>query len=207
WSYRQRGEFDASLAASRRTLEIADRQGNLELRLDSATGFAQTYLHRGDLLQAIEVARNGLTALPPELASRTISGASTPVSNNFRGTLIWSLSGLGRFGEAAACEAEATQLAEKTQHANTIASIHLAAILLHIHKGDWSKAQSRLEGGLAVVRNADIKSLIPVMVGNSALVLAQLGERDEAMNRVKEAEELVEQQVARGSRFHVAAIY
>jgi class 3 adenylate cyclase/tetratricopeptide (TPR) repeat protein len=216
WSYRQRGELDASLAASRRALEIADRQEDRELRIESATGFAQTHYHRGDLLQAIEFARNGLAALPPELASWAIGGASgarrplhsaVPLSINFRYTLIWSLSGLGRFGEAAACEAEATQLAEKTQHAFTIASIHHAAIMLHIDKGDWSKAQSRLEGVLAVARTADIKALIPVMVANSALVLAQLGERGEAANRLREAEELVEQQVARGSFFHVAWIY
>ena len=57
-----------------------------------------------------------------------------------------------------------------------------------------------------MVRTADIKWLIPVMVANSALVLAQLGERGEATNRLREAEELVEQQVARGSLFYVAEI-
>ena len=128
------------------------------------------------------------------------------MSHNFRYTLISSFSALGRFGEAA-YEAEATQLVEKTQHAHTIAWIHLSAILLQIDKGDWSKAQSRLESGLAVVRTADIKLLLPAMAAQSALVLAQLGQTGEATNRLGEAEQLVEQQVARGSLLLVAMIY
>jgi class 3 adenylate cyclase/tetratricopeptide (TPR) repeat protein len=204
--YRERGEFDASLAASRRALDIAGRQGDLAHRMETAAGMAQTHFYRGDLVQAIEEARNGLKTLPPEeFASWIIGGVST--SMHFRLTLIASLSGLGRFGEAAACEAEATQLAEKTQHAFTIALIHLAAIALHFDKGDWPKAQSRLEAGLAVVRAADMKTLIPMMVATSASALARLGERGEATNRLREAKELAEQQIARGNRFHVAAIY
>jgi tetratricopeptide (TPR) repeat protein len=116
-----------------------------------------------------------------------------------RVTRMHSLTGMGRFAEAAACEAETTPLAEKTGHAFTIGLAHTGAIALHLTKGDWATAHSHIERLLAVSRPADIKAHISPAVAFSALVHAQLDERSEAMSRLKEAEELLEQQIARGN--------
>ena len=56
-----------------------------------------------------------------------------------------SLAELGRFAEAARYEAEVIQLAEPTQHAHTIGCANLAASMLHLVKGEWAKALSRVE--------------------------------------------------------------
>jgi tetratricopeptide (TPR) repeat protein len=117
--------------------------------------------------------------------------------------LIISLSLVGRFEEAAACEAETTQLASRTEHVFTIASTHLAAVLLHVGKGDWAKAHSRIEQLLALGQTTDIKYWNSFALGYSALVLAWLGRADEAMARLLEAEQVIEQQIMRGNIIHV----
>jgi tetratricopeptide (TPR) repeat protein len=111
---------------------------------------------------------------------------------------------LGRFREAAACEPETTQLAEQTRHPFTIGLAHHAATSLYVAKGDWPKAHSRLERWRAQVQTADIRFSIPQAVRYSALVSVQLGEQSEAINWLREGEELLEQQVARGNLGEVA---
>ena len=106
---------------------------------------------------------------------------------------------MGRFNEAAVYEAEATRLADQTQHAYTIGQANMAATALHVAKGEWAQARSRIERWLDGIRSTDIKYWIPVAVSQSALVLAQLGETTEASNQLKEGEQLVEQLIARGN--------
>src|SRR5262249_60963368 len=57
---------------------------------------------------------------------------------------------------------------------------------------------SRIERLLALARTADARHRTPTAVALSALVLAQLGWKDEAMNRLREAEGFLDQQVANG---------
>ena len=109
-----------------------------------------------------------------------------------------SLAELGRFAEAAEHEAEAIRLAEPTQHAFTVGMAHCAAGMLHLLKGDWAKARSLIEHGIAVLRTGNVVLLLPCAVASSAWVLAQLGEASEALNRLREGEQLLERQAARG---------
>ena len=109
-----------------------------------------------------------------------------------------SLAHLGRFAEAAEHEAEAIRLAEPTHHAFTVGLAHCAAGMLHLLKGDWAKARSLIEHGIAVVRAGNVVLLLPWAVASSAWVLAQLGEASEALNRLREGEQLLERQAARG---------
>jgi len=76
---------------------------------------------------------------------------------------------------------------------------HRAAGMLHLLKGDWAKARSLLEHGIAVVRTGNVVVLLPTAVAASAWVLAQLGEATEALNRVREGEQLFERQAASGT--------
>jgi tetratricopeptide (TPR) repeat protein len=120
--------------------------------------------------------------------------------------LILSLYGVGRFEEAAACEAETTQLASRTEHVFTIAFTHLAAVSLHVGKGDWAKAHSRIEQWLALIQTTDVKHWNSFALGFSALVLAWLGRADEAMTRLLEAEQVIEQQIMRGNLIHAPSV-
>ena len=109
-----------------------------------------------------------------------------------------SLAQLGRFAEAAEYEAEATRLAEPTHHAFTVGTAHRAAGTLHLLKGDWAKARSLTERWIAVVRTGNVVLQLPFAVTSSAWALAQLGEASEALNRLREGEQLLERLTARG---------
>ena len=70
--------------------------------------------------------------------------------------------------------------------------------MLHLVKGDWAKARSLIEHGVAVVRTGNVVLVLPSVVASSAWVLARLGEASEALNRLREGEQLLERQAARG---------
>ncbi len=114
----------------------------------------------------------------------------------------WSLSlaQLGRFAEAAEDEAELIRLAlaEPTQHAFTVGRAHSAASLLHLLKGDWAKARFLIEHGIAVLRTGNVALSLPQAVAFSTWVLAQVGEASEALSRLREGEQLLKRQAARG---------
>jgi tetratricopeptide (TPR) repeat protein len=205
-AYQQLGELDHAVTFATRALETAERLEDLELRLFAMSSLMELHLFRGDLSRTIELATELIAALPPALPPNWTlrhfgSAVAAPVF--VRNQLILSLSGVGRFEEAAACEAETTQLASRTEHVFTIASTHVAAVYLHVAKGDWAKAHSRIEQLLALGQTTDIKYWNSFALGFSALVLAWLGRADEAMARLLEAEQVIEQQIMRGNLIHV----
>ena len=112
--------------------------------------------------------------------------------------MIVSLAQLGRFSEAAECEAEAIRLAEPTHHAYTMGRAARDASMVHQLKGEWAKARSLIEHGIAVIRSGNVAVLLPDAVASSAWVLAQLGEASEALSRLREGEQLLERQAAGG---------
>jgi len=69
---------------------------------------------------------------------------------------------------------------------------------LHVMKGDWAAAHSLLERGVAIVRTANIVLLLPRMIASSTVVLAQLGKTNEAFERLRECEQILKRQLARG---------
>ena len=109
-----------------------------------------------------------------------------------------SIAELGRFGEAAENAAEAIGLAEPTHHAYTVSQAHRAASMLHLLEGDWTKARSLIEHWIAVLRSRNVVLQLPIAVAASAWVLAQLGEASEALNRLREGEQLLDRAAARG---------
>jgi tetratricopeptide (TPR) repeat protein len=117
-----------------------------------------------------------------------------------------SLAELGRFAQAAEYEAEAIKLAESTHHAYTIHQAYRAAGTLHRLTGDWAKARSLIEREMAVVRTGNIGLHLPQAVASSAWVLAQLGEATEALNRLREGEQLVERYATGGAAIRLGWI-
>jgi len=205
-SHRQQGELDKALEFGTHALELAERRNDLELRLSAAVGLEELHYYRGDFSRSIELARSILAVLPSDWVLRRFDVSTSPVSIFARTTLILSLVALGRFEEAATSEVETTELAEQTQHAFTIGHAHMAATSLYQARGDWARANSRIERWLAGVRAADIKYWIPVAVAQSAFVLAQLGETAEATTRLREGQQLLEQLVARGNLSLVGSV-
>jgi tetratricopeptide (TPR) repeat protein len=149
---------------------------------------------------------DNLAALPADWVYEYF-GLPSPVSVYDRSWLVMSLAELGRFAEAAEYEAEAIGLAEPTHHAYTVGLAHRAAGTLQLLKGDWAKARSSIEHAIVVFRAGNVVFQLPLAVASSAWVLAQLGEAIEALNRMREVEQLVQRQAARGIVGHPARAY
>jgi tetratricopeptide (TPR) repeat protein len=142
----------------------------------------------------VEIGVENLAALPAEWAYEYL-GLAVPPSVFGRALLVMSLAELGRFTEAAKYEAEAIQLAEPTQHAHTIGWAYFAASILHLFRGDWGTARSLVENWIG---RGTVTMLRPWAVASSAWALAQIGDVEGALSRVKEAERLLDEQAASG---------
>jgi tetratricopeptide (TPR) repeat protein len=145
----------------------------------------------------VDIITNNRTALPADRVYENFGNAAS-VSVYDRFWLVRSLTELGRFAEATEYAAEAIRLADPTHHAFTVGLAHFGSGTLHALMGDWRKARSPLEHGVAVLRTANVVIQLPQTVAFSAWVLAQLGEETEALNRLREGEQLLEHQAARG---------
>ena len=190
-------ELDEALATGTRAVEISQRVGDLSLSVVTKSCLEEAYYYRGEYEHVVEIAVENLAALPTEWAHEYF-GLAVPPSVFGRAWLIMSLAELGRFAEAAKYEAEATRLAAPTEHAHTIGWAHLAASMLQLFKGDWGKARSLVEHWIVIVRTGNVAMLVPWAVASSAWALAQIGETEEALSRVREAEQLLERQAANG---------
>jgi class 3 adenylate cyclase/tetratricopeptide (TPR) repeat protein len=190
-------ELDEALATGSRALEIAERLGDLRVRILATSYLEQAYCYRGEYERAIELATNNIAAIPSDW-SKEFFGMAVPASVFDRAWLIMSLAELGRFSEAAGHEAEVIRIAEPTEHAFTIGWAHFASSISRLLKGDWAKARSLVEHWLAMLRTGNVAIHLPWAVAASAWALAQIGETNEALDRIREAEQLLEGQAARG---------
>jgi class 3 adenylate cyclase/tetratricopeptide (TPR) repeat protein len=200
------GELDEALVAGTRAMDIAGRLGDLRLRILTTSFLEQAHYHRGEYEQVVELATDNLVALPADWVYEYF-GLTAPASVYDRTWLIMSLAELGRFAEAAEHETAAIRIAEPTHHAYTVGLAHRAAGTLHLLKGDWAKARSRIEHAIAEFRRGNVVFQLPLAVASSAWALAQLDEASEALNRIQEGEQLVRRQVTRGVVGHPARAY
>jgi len=140
--------------------------------------------------RVIELAVGNLGRLPAQWVYENFGNAA-PASVYDRMWLVTSLAQLGRFVEATPYETEAIRLAAPTQHAFTVGLAHYVGITLLL-KGEWAKARSLLETGIAAVRSGSVISLLSRLISSSAWILARLGETKDAVNRLREGDELLE---------------
>jgi tetratricopeptide (TPR) repeat protein len=99
------------------------------------------------------------------------------------------------------------RFAGPTQRAYTVGLAHSGACRVHLLKGDWAKARSLIAQGITAFRTGNIVLDLPGAVASSTWSRAQLGEAGEAMTRLREGEELLERQAARGVVFRRGEFY
>jgi tetratricopeptide (TPR) repeat protein len=79
--------------------------------------------------------------------------------------------------------------------------------MLDLSKGDWVEARSLVDHWMSVPGTLNVAMLLPWAVASSAWVLAQAGETEEALNRVREGERLLELHAASGIVGHRSWAY
>ena len=191
------GELEEALVIGARALDIAGRLGDLRLRIVTTTYLEQAHFFRGDYDRVVELATDNLAALPADWIYESFGNVS-PASVYDRCWLVHSLARLGRFTEAALYQTEAIRLAESTQHANTLGMALYAAGVAHLLKGDWDRARSLIERGIAVFRAGHVLMFMRTAIASSAWVLAQLDQTAEAEGRLQEGQQLGEMLAASG---------
>ena len=196
-AYASLDQLDEAASTGSRALEIADRLGDAKLRLLAKSFLSQVYCYGAEYERVIELATGNLAALPAEWTNEHF-GMAVPASIFDRAWIIMSLAELGRFAEAGRYEAEAISLAEATDYAFNISWAHLAASMPYLLKGEWAKARTLVERWIATLRGGNVAIHLPWAVAASAWALAQIGAKDQVMERVQEAEELLERQAAHG---------
>ena len=184
------GEMDEAVASGTRALALAERLGDLGLRLLTTRYLEQQYYFRGDYERAIELATANLAASPPEAIYERLGMWD-------RSWLVRSLTQLGRFAEAMKPARKGIEIAESTRNRYMIGHLHMAAGLLHLHKGDWHKARVLLERSAAAFRATEEVLNLPHVLGLLAWALAQTGETTEAAGHLREGEQLYERVRAR----------
>jgi tetratricopeptide (TPR) repeat protein len=199
-------KMDEALRTGTRAVEIARRLGDLRLQILATTLLQQAHYYRGDYQRVIELAVDNISALPPDWVHEYF-GMTVPASVVDRAWLSMSLVELGRFDEAARYVGEAIRLAEPTEHAFTIGWARFAASILHLAKGEWAKALSVSEQWITMLRKENVGIHLPWAVACSAWALAQTGEPDEALNRIRETEHLLELHASTGIVGHRAWAY
>jgi tetratricopeptide (TPR) repeat protein len=200
------GELDEALFSATQALEIARRLGDLKLRLVAQTYLEQAYYYRNEFERAVELAAGNLAALPPDWVYERF-GTPAPISIHDRVWLLAGLPELGRFAEALSYEAEALRIAAATQHAYTLGQANLVSGRPYLLLGDWEKARSLVEYGIAAYRSGDVSIVFAEMVAQSSWIFAQLGEAGEALARLREGERLIERDAAQGIVFQCCLVY
>jgi class 3 adenylate cyclase/tetratricopeptide (TPR) repeat protein len=192
------GELDEACASGVRSLEIARRLGDLRLRILTTGFLEQAHYNRGDYARVVELATENLSVLPADWAYESFVGLSTPVSVVDRSWLVRSLAQLGRFAEAAEHADEMIRIADTTHQVHSVGLAYYTGGTRYLLQGDWGQARSKLEHGIAVIRKGNVVVLLRTAVPSSAWALAQLGEATEALSRLREGEQLLELQAAKG---------
>jgi len=196
-AHSQLGELDEALEFGTRALEISDRLGDVKLRVLTTTYLELVHYYRGEYPTVVELAMGNLRLLPEEWVYEYM-GASAPPSVYDRCWLIQSLAQIGRFADAITLEAEAFRIAGLMDHPFSIGQAHRAAVTLHILKGDWERANTLCASWIAGVQAGNVVIQLPWAIASSAWVLAQVGDADNALDRIHEGEQLLEKQAARG---------
>jgi tetratricopeptide (TPR) repeat protein len=181
-----------------RAVEIARRLGDVRLRVLGTTSLEQVHYFRGEYSRVVELVIDNLGAMPSSewVHGHLMDAAPPPIHDRF--WLLLSLGQLGRFAEATEYESEALRLAMSMDSPYGVGLTLQAAGAHHIAKGDWIRARSLIERGVAVARAENLASVLSLVVTHSAWILAQLGEAGEALDRLQEGERLLEGQAARG---------
>jgi class 3 adenylate cyclase/tetratricopeptide (TPR) repeat protein len=184
------GEPDEALATGTRALEIAERLGDARLRIPTTSYLEQAHYYCGDYARVVELATENLTTLPAEWVYDYF-GMGAPPSIWDRAWQVMSLAQLGRFAEATDQAAAAIRLAEPTNNGPTVSLAYFAASTLRLIMGDWATALPLIERWIAVVRAGNVVLQLPWAVASSAWAIARHGGASEALERLREGEQLV----------------
>ena len=142
------GRYDDAAAAGDEALAIADRLGDLPLRVVTNLPLGLAYHTRGDYPRAMDYFRWNATHLAGERAAERFGMfvLPAPFSLSF---IAWALAERGEFAEGAAIGEDALRLAEAAEHPFSCGYAHLGLGVLFLRQGDVRRALRAFERALS----------------------------------------------------------
>jgi len=191
------GRLEEALASGDRALEIANRLGDSAIHIVTTSYVGQAHFYRADYETAISLLSQNLAVLPPDWVSENL-GMASPTSVYDRVWIVRSLTELGRFSDAVAHQTDILRLADLTRHPYTIGLAYFAVGSCLLRKGEWTRAHSLIEHGVDISLKSNVLLLLPLAVAECAWILAHLGDAQASLRRLREGEERIERNAARG---------
>ena len=191
------GESDRAVESGERARTIARALDDRALGIAAGFYLGQVYHFRGDYRRAIAVLRGNLEALDgdPTEDRFGLAGLAHALS---RGWLAWSLSEVGEFPEGIARAEEALEIAQRADHAFSLADACRELGCLYLRKGEIPRALEVLERGLALCRSGELALWYPSI--GSALGYGYL-----LAGTLPEAMQLLEQTLERAALLGIMA--
>ena len=159
----------------------------------------RAHLHLGDLPRAIEIFGGIVASLTGPLMHDHLGVPVLP-SVFARSHLVEALAEAGRFDESRRYADEAVELAETTNHPDTLFWAHRAAGLRHLAQGDASSAAVALERAHEICRTFD-------MAASLTRIMAELGLAWALDGRITEALPMLERAADDATRLKQAMTY
>ncbi|HWP48285.1 MAG TPA: adenylate/guanylate cyclase domain-containing protein [Candidatus Limnocylindrales bacterium] len=161
-----RGKLDQAAESGQRALAIATTFQDFGLQVATNLFLGQVYYNLGNYPQAMEFLRKNVESLQGDLIYERFNVATLPfvVSRHW---LIRCLAEVGEFTEGRIRAEEAFQVAEAANDSLGLFAAYYGTGFLYLHKGEFQKAISLFERGLAFSQTWNISFFLHYI--NSAL--------------------------------------
>ena len=185
-AYPNLGRSDQASRYGELAREVAAELGDRVIDVLANTYLGVSYHFLGEYERSIECTRRVVSLLPGDRSYDSFGVAIRPAVFA-RGFLCWSLSELGRFGEAEAAAREAVELAEAIGHPQTVVAGLLAIGTFHVRRGDVAHAVAPFERARDLCHRHDIPLWRPAFASFLGYSLALSGRFTEAERLLREA--------------------
>jgi tetratricopeptide (TPR) repeat protein len=189
--FAQVGDPDRALAAGQRALALATTLGKRDLTVVVQHYLGGVYRSLGAYRRAVECYQTNMTCLPGALRQERL-GLPGLAAVFARSHLVVALAECGAFAEGRGPAEEAVRMAEAAKHPYSRVMASWAVGFLALRQGDLPQAIRVLEQARALVQEAALRLLVP-------MVVAPLGAAYALAGRTADAVPLLEQAVTQAS--------
>ncbi|HSB41348.1 MAG TPA: hypothetical protein VLK28_05925, partial [Methylomirabilota bacterium] len=180
------GEHERAIECARRARGVAEELADVRLRTVTDMYAGRAHLHLGDFPRAIEIFGGIVATLIGPLMHDRLGVPVLP-SVFARSHLVEALAETGRFDESHRYAREAVDLAETTNHPDTVLWAHHGAGVHHLVRGEVAAATEAFRRAYAVCQAHDMPAYRPRISAELGIAWALGGRASEAVPMVQQA--------------------
>ena len=182
--YQVAGDLDRAIHYGQRAVETS---ADADVRVVAASSLTLAYQTKGDYEKAVALARATLADLAGA-REREWFGMAIPPAVYLRVGLVRALAEVGEFGEALAVAEQGLAIAEDLAHAYSLMFACLGLGIVHLWRGDATRATPLLERSLSFCARAESPSMAQMVAAFLALARVASGRAEEALSLLEEAQ-------------------